>query len=302
MTNPSPSMVSTAVGTSRAPTVVLTKRRLFWRFVRTQPMAAAALLIIIAFVVLAALAPWVAPFGPTEQNRTAFQQPPGGQFLFGTDDLGRDVFSRVLYGARTSLLVSVITVVLSGTIGTAIGVVSGFFGGKWVDSLFQRVMDTVLAVPGLVLLLFIAAVLGPSIRNTIIALTFLIVPSFNRVARGEMLRIREEPYVEAARANGCSVARILFRHGLPNLFAPLVVVTTLLFAGVLIAESALSFLGIGTPPPTASWGRMLSEGTRFLEISPWMVVFPGGALTLAVLAFNLLGDGLRDFLDPRTRR
>src|SRR6185436_19150260 len=149
-------------------------------------------------------------------------------------------------------------------------------------------------VPGLVLQLFIAAVLGPSIRNTIIALTFLIVPSFNRVARGEMLRIREEPYVEAARANGCSVARILFRHGLPNLFAPLVVVTTLLFAGVLIAESALSFLGIGTPPPTASWGRMLSEGTRFLEISPWMVVFPGGALTLAVLAFNLLGDGLRD--------
>jgi ABC-type dipeptide/oligopeptide/nickel transport system permease subunit len=294
--------VSTTVGPSRAPTVVLTRRRLFWRFVRTQPMAAAALVIIVVFVILAALAPWVAPFGATEQNRTAFQQPPGGAFLFGTDDLGRDVFSRVLYGARTSLLISVITVLASGTIGTVIGVISGFFGGRWVDSLFQRIMDTVLAVPGLVLLLFIAAVLGPSIRNTIIALTFLIVPSFNRVARGEMLRIREEPYVEAARANGCSVARILFRHGLPNLFAPLVVVTTLLFAGVLIAESALSFLGIGTPPPTASWGRMLSEGTRFLEISPWMVVFPGGALTLAVLAFNLLGDGLRDFLDPRTRR
>jgi len=302
MTNVSPSPVSTTVGPSRAPTVVLTRRRLFWRFVRTQPMAAAALVIIVVFVVLAALAPWVAPFGATEQNRTAFQQPPGGAFLFGTDDLGRDVFSRVLYGARTSLLISVITVLASGTIGTVIGVISGFFGGRWVDSLFQRIMDTVLAVPGLVLLLFIAAVLGPSIRNTIIALTFLIVPSFNRVARGEMLRIREEPYVEAARANGCSVARILFRHGLPNLFAPLVVVTTLLFAGVLIAESALSFLGIGTPPPTASWGRMLSEGTRFLEISPWMVVFPGGALTLAVLAFNLLGDGLRDFLDPRTRR
>ena len=302
MTELSPSPVSTPVDTPRAPTVAPSRRSMFWRFVRTQPMAAAALLVIVAFVVLAALAPWVAPFGATEQNRTAFQQPPGAQFLFGTDDLGRDVFSRVLYGARTSLLISVITVVLSGTIGTAIGVVSGFFGGKWIDSLFQRVMDTVLSVPGLVLLLFIAAVLGPSIRNTIIALTFLIVPAFNRVARGEMLRIREEPYVEAARANGCSTARILFRHGLPNLFAPLVVVTTLLFAGVLIAESALSFLGIGTPPPTASWGRMLSEGTRFLEISPWMVIFPGGALTLAVLAFNLLGDGLRDFLDPRTRR
>jgi ABC-type dipeptide/oligopeptide/nickel transport system permease subunit len=157
-------------------------------------------------------------------------------------------------------------------------------------------------VPGLVLLLFLAAVLGPSIRNTIIALIILIVPAFSRVARGEMLRVREEPYVEAARANGCGTVRILVRHGLPNLFAPLIVVTSLLFAGVLIAESALSFLGIGTPPPTASWGRMLAEGTRYLEIAPWMVVFPGGALTLAVLAFNILGDGLRDFLDPRSRR
>jgi ABC-type dipeptide/oligopeptide/nickel transport system permease subunit len=192
--------------------------------------------------------------------------------------------------------------VISGAIGTTIGVVSGYFGGRWLDSLLQRVMDAVIAVPGLVLLLFIAAVLGPSIPNTIIALTILIVPAFNRLARGEMLRVREEPYVEAARANGAGVVRILVRHSLPNLFAPLTVVTTLLFAGVLIAESALSFLGIGTPPPTASWGRMLSEGTRFLEISPWMVVFPGGALTLAVLAFNLLGDGLRDFLDPRSRR
>lgn len=273
-----------------------------WEFVRTQPLATTAAVIILAFVVLAIFAPLIAPFGPTEQIRTAIQQPPGGRFLFGTDDLGRDVFSRVLYGARTSILISVATVVISGAIGTAIGVLSGYFGGRWLDSLMQRVMDAVIAVPGLVLLLFIAAVLGPSIRNTIIALTVLIVPAFNRVARGEMLRVREEPYVEAAHANGASTLRILVRHGMPNLFAPLVVVTSLLFAGVLIAESALSFLGIGTPPPTASWGRMLSEGTRFLEISPWMVVFPGGALTLAVLAFNVLGDGLRDFLDPRSRR
>lgn len=298
----SPSAVSTIVSTPPDTAVRAPRVRAFWRFVRTQPLAALALLIIVAFVVLSALAPVIAPFGPTEQNRTAIQQPPGGQFLMGTDDLGRDIFSRVLYGARTSLLVSVVTVLIAGTIGVAIGVVSGYFGGRWVDSLFQRVMDTLIAIPGLVLLLFIAALLGPSIRNTIIALTLLIIPSFNRVARGEMLRVREEPYVEAARANGCGVGRILIRHGLPNLFAPLIVVTSLLFAAVLIAESALSYLGIGTPPPTPSWGRMLSEGTRFLEISPWMVVFPGGALTLAVLAFNLLGDGLRDFLDPRSRR
>jgi ABC-type dipeptide/oligopeptide/nickel transport system permease subunit len=296
---------SAAPVTTKAPTTTsgVTRRpgRL-WLFLRTQPVAAVALLVILAFVVLAIFAPLIAPYGPTEQIRTAIQHPPDGQFLFGTDDLGRDVFSRVLYGARTSILISVTTVVISGTVGTAIGILSGYFGGRWLDSLLQRFMDAIIAVPGLVLLLFIAAVLGPSVRNTIVALTILIVPSFSRLARGEMLRVREEPYVEAARANGAGVLRILFRHGLPNLFAPLMVVTSLLFAGVLIAESALSFLGIGTPPPTASWGRMLSEGTRFLEISPWMVIFPGGALTLAVLAFNLLGDGLRDFLDPRSRR
>ena len=300
-----PSEVAPATIQGRSP------RQLFWMRFRQDKAALFGLCVVTILILLAVFAGVIAHLighGPNEvfqaemSDDYGIPKGPNSSFWFGADAASRDLFVRVLYGARTSLLISVVTVVLSGTIGTAIGVVSGFFGGKWVDSLFQRVMDTVLAVPGLVLLLFIAAVLGPSIRHTIIALTFLIVPSFNRVARGEMLRIREEPYVEAARANGCSVARILFRHGLPNLFAPLVVVTTLLFAGVLIAESALSFLGIGTPPPTASWGRMLSEGTRFLEISPWMVVFPGGALTLAVLAFNLLGDGLRDFLDPRTRR
>ena len=298
------SAVTTTITTpSTAPARSRTSPRArLWEFVRTQRMATIALLIIVLFVVASIFAPLLAPYGPTEQIRTAIRHAPDGRYWFGTDDLGRDIYSRVLYGARTSILISVTTVVVSGLIGTAIGVLSGYFGGRWLDSLLQRVMDAIIAVPGLVLLLFLAAVLGPSIRNTIIALVILIVPAFNRVARGEMLRVREEPYVEAARANGCGIVRILVRHGLPNLFAPLIVVTSLLFAGVLIAESALSFLGIGTPPPTASWGRMLSEGTRYLEISPWMVVFPGGALTIAVLAFNVLGDGLRDFLDPRSRR
>ncbi|GGK74758.1 ABC transporter permease [Mangrovihabitans endophyticus] len=288
---------TTVPGTVRRPA-----GRALWRFVREQPFAAAALAVIVVLVLLSVLAPLITPFGPTEQNRSAIQQPPGGRFLMGTDDLGRDVFTRVLYGARTSMLVSVVTVVAGGAVGVAIGIVSGYFGGRWADSLFQRIMDTLMAIPGLVLLLFIAALLGPSIRNSIIALSLLVIPAVNRVARAEMLRIREEPYVDAARANGCGLPRILIRHGLPNLFAPLMVIASLLFAGVLIAESALSYLGVGTPPPTASWGRMLSEGTKFLEIAPWMVVFPGGALTLAVLAFNLLGDGLRDFLDPKHRR
>jgi len=167
---------------------------------------------------------------------------------------------------------------------------------------FQRIMDTLMAIPGLVLLLFIAALLGASVRNTIIALSLLVIPAFNRVARGEMLRIREEPYVEAAKVNGCSTFRILVKHGLPNQAAPLMVIASLMFAIVIIAEASLSFLGIGTPPPTASWGLMLSDGRQYMETAPWMVVYPGAVLTVAVLAFNLLGDALRDFLDPKRSR
>jgi peptide/nickel transport system permease protein len=286
----------------RVPVARTARRRGLRQLVRTQPLGALALVLIAVFVLAAILAPVLAPYDPVAQQREFFQQPPSGQFLMGTDDLGRDIFSRVLYGARTSLLVSVATLAAGGAIGIAIGVLSGYYGGSWIDTVLQRVMDTLMAIPGIVLLLFVAALLGPSVRNTIIALSLLVVPSFNRVSRGEMLRIREELYIESARASGCSTWRILRRHGLPNLLAPLLVVTSLLFAIVIIAESALSFLGIGTPPPTPSWGAMLSEGSRYLEIAPWMVVFPGGILTVAVLAFNLLGDALRDLFDPKQIR
>ncbi|MCL3838251.1 ABC transporter permease [Aeromicrobium duanguangcaii] len=281
---------------------VLTPRRGILRYFKEQPLGAAAAIIIVVFVALAALAPWLAPYNPLAQSRDEIMVPPGGGHLMGTDELGRDVLSRVMYGARTSLLISVATLAIGGLIGLVLGIVSGYFGGTWIDTVIQRVMDSLMAVPSIVLLLFVAALLGPSIRNTILALALLVVPAFNRVSRGEMLRIREETYVEAARAVGCSTPRILFRYGLPNLMAPLFVVTSLLFAIVLIAESALSFLGIGTPPPTPSWGRMLSEASRQLEIAPWMALFPGLALSLSVLAFNLLGDALRDFLDPKQRR
>jgi peptide/nickel transport system permease protein len=269
------------------------------RMLRTQPLGVVAFLAILLFVGAAAFAPWIAPFDPSEQHRDAFMQLPGGPYLMGTDDLGRDIFSRVLYGARTSLLVAVCTLLAGGAIGLAIGVVSGYYAGGWVDTLLQRVMDTLMAIPGIVLLLFVAALLGASIVNTVIALTLLVIPTFNRVSRGEMLRIREELYVESARASGCSTWRILRRHGLPNLMAPMLVIGSLTFAIIIIAESALSFLGIGTPPPTPSWGAMLSSGVPYMEIAPWIVVFPGGALTVAVLAFNLLGDSLRDFFDPK---
>ena len=272
------------------------------RFAKEQPFGAIALLLIAFFVFMAIFSPWLAPYDPLEQDRVNIMVPPSGTHLNGTDDLGRDVFSRTMAGARTSLLISVLTLALGGLVGLVFGILSGYFGGTWIDNVIQRVMDTLMAIPSIVLLLFVAALLGPSVRNSVIALSLLVVPSFNRVTRGEMLRVREEPYVEAARAIGCSTWRILFRHGLPNLMAPLFVITSLLFAIVLIAESALSFLGIGTPPPTPSWGRMLSEGSSYLEIAPWIALFPGIALSVSVLAFNLLGDAMRDFLDPKQRR
>ncbi|MEU4452652.1 ABC transporter permease [Nocardioides sp. NPDC023903] len=273
------------------------------RFTREQPLGAIALFLITLFVVVAVLAPWIAPYDPLAQDRVNILTAPGvGGHLAGTDELGRDVLSRSLYGARTSLLIAVATLALGGAIGLVIGVVSGYFGGTWIDSVLQRIMDALMAIPSIVLLLFVAALLGPSVRNTVIALSLLVIPSINRVARGEMLRIREEPYVEAARSVGCGTPRILLRYGLPNLMAPLFVMGSLLFAVILIAESALSFLGIGTPPPTPSWGRMLSEGRSQLEIAPWMTVVPGLILSVSVLAFNLLGDAMRDFLDPKQRR
>ncbi|WP_375001519.1 ABC transporter permease [Aeromicrobium sp. CTD01-1L150] len=285
-----------------ATAVAPAQRRGPLRLLREQPFGAVAAMVILVFVVLAAVAPLITPYSPLEQSRGAVMVPPGPDHLMGTDELGRDVLSRTLYGARTSLLISVATLALGGLVGIVFGIVSGYFGGTWIDSVIQRVMDSLMAVPSIVLLLFVASLLGPSVRNTILALALLVIPAFNRVSRGEMLRIREETYVEAAKAVGCSTPHILRRYGLPNLMAPLFVVTSLLFAIVLIAESALSFLGIGTPPPTPSWGRMLSEASRQLEIAPWMALFPGLALSVSVLAFNLLGDALRDFFDPRQRR
>ncbi|GAA0899162.1 ABC transporter permease [Pseudonocardia zijingensis] len=270
-------------------------------FVRAQPLGAVALVLIVVFVLAAVLAPWLAPHDPLEQFRRNILEEPSAQFPLGTDDLGRDVLSRTIHGARTSLLIGVATTGISLVLGTAIGVVSGYFG-RAVDVVIQRVMDAVQAIPGIVLLLFIAVILGPSVRNTVIALTVVITPSFNRIARGETLRIRQERYVEAARATGASTPRILALHVLPNMFAPVFTLGSLIFAGVIIAESALSFLGIGAPPPTPSWGAMLSEGVRYVERAPWIILVPAALLSLAVFSFNLLGDALRDHLDPRLQR
>ncbi|MBP6996631.1 MAG: ABC transporter permease [Phycicoccus sp.] len=277
-------------------------RRGLVTFFKEEPLGFLAFVLISLFVILGVFAPWVAPHDPLLQDRAAFMQPPSSTYWFGTDALGRDILSRSIYGARTSLVVAVLTIVLGGFIGVVVGMVSGLFAGTWVDTVLQRLMDALMSIPALVLLLFVAALLGPSMRNTVIALSLLAIPSFNRVTRAEMLRIRAEAYFEAAHAVGASTWRLLTRYGLPNLMPALLVLSSLLFAIVLIAEASLSFLGIGTPPPAPSWGRMLSEGSRFLDTAPWIAIFPGLVLSVSVLAFNLLGDALRDFLDPRQRR
>jgi len=270
----------------------------FKRFIVTQPIGTISAAFILLVVLVALFAPIIVPYDPVAQNRDAFLAAPSAQHIMGTDDLGRDVFSRIVHGSRISLLVGFTSVLFSMIFGIVIGVISGYFGG-FVDMVLQRLMDAVMAIPALILALFIAALLGPAIENVIIALVVIETPRFARIVRSEMLRIRETNYVEASRSVGSSVIRIITRHAIPNMGAPIIVLASLAFGQSIIAEASLSFLGIGTPPPHPSWGLMLSGASRFMENAPWLVLFPGLALALCVLAFNLLGDAIRDFLDPK---
>ncbi|MBB4930433.1 ABC-type dipeptide/oligopeptide/nickel transport system permease subunit [Lipingzhangella halophila] len=271
------------------------------RFARTQKLGTTAGLFIVLLILLAAFAAVVAPFEPTEQNRHAFLAAPGVGNWLGTDDLGRDLLSRIIHGARISLYVGTVTVAVSLFLGVLIGLVAGYIGGA-VDGALQALIDAILSIPPIVLALFVASLLGPSISNVIIALVIVTTPRFARVARGEMQRVKSEDYIEAAVVLGASRARVMLRHGLPNMVPALTVVASLGFGNIIIAEAALSFLGIGTPPPEPSWGLMLSQGMMYFELAPWIVIFPGVAISLAVLSFNLFGDALRDFLDPKLIR
>lgn len=268
------------------------------RFIVTQPIGTLSIVFILMVVLIALFAPLIAPYDPVSQNRDAILSSPNANHIMGTDDLGRDVLSRIIHGSRVSLLVGFATVIFSMMFGILFGVVSGYFGGV-IDMAIQRIMDAVMSIPSLILALFIAALLGPSIQNVIIALIIIETPRFARIVRGEMLRIRETNYVEASRSIGSSVFRIIWKHAIPNMGAPIIVLVSLVFGQSIIAEASLSFLGIGTPPPNPSWGLMLSDASRFMETAPWLVLFPGLVLALCVLAFNLLGDALRDFLDPK---
>jgi peptide/nickel transport system permease protein len=271
------------------------------RFMKTQPLGVAALAIIVLFLLVAVFAPWIAPYDPVAQDRRAFLMGPDSTHWFGTDVLGRDVMSRIIYGARISLYVGAITTVLSFVLGGALGTAAGYIGGK-VDAAVQAMIDALLCIPPLVLALFIVALLGQSVRNVVVALTILSVPRMARIARGEMQRIKSLDYIESTTALGGGAMRIMILHGFPNMLPSLIVVASLGFGNAIVAEAALSFLGLGTPPPNPSWGLMLSEGASYFEIAPWLVIFPGAAISLLVLAFNLFGDTLRDFLDPKLVR
>jgi peptide/nickel transport system permease protein len=257
------------------------------------------LLVVVLMAALALLAPWLAPFDPLATSFAAVRRAPDGANWFGTDEVGRDLLSRVIWGGRASLAAGVISVTIAVGVGVPLGMLAGYVGGA-VDAVVSRVTDAMLAIPFLILAIALAAFLGPSLGNAMIAIGITATPIFVRLARGQVLAVRAEDYVEAARAVGNPPARILLRHILPNILPPVIVQATLAIAAAIIAEASLSFLGLGQQPPAPSWGSMLNTAQRFLTQAPWMAVFPGLAIFVTVLAFNLLGDGLRDALDPKS--
>ena len=273
-------------------------RRLLFPILR-NPLGLSGLLLVLTLVVVGSLAPFIAPFGENESAGVPFQDPSWGH-PFGTDQFGRDIMSRVMFGARISLAVGFLSVIGGTLVGTTIGMVSGYVGG-WVDNLIQRAGDTVMAFPALILLLIIISVLGPSINNVVIVIGVSIVPGVSRVIRGAVLAEKQNQYIEAAQATGASSVRILFRHLAPNVAPLAIVIATTLLAGAILAEAALSFLGLGVPPPNPSWGADVNLARNAFPIHIWWAFFPGLAIALTVLGFNFLGDALRDILDPRLR-
>src|SRR5450432_147028 len=268
-------------------------RRLFAR-----KGAVVGLAVIGSFIVLAVFAPWIVPYDPIATSWSLVRKPPSALHWFGTDDLGRDTFGRVIYGARASLVAGAISVGIALGIGVPFGLLSGYRGG-FIDALISRITDAMLACPFLILAIALAAFLGPSLTNAMIAIGIAATPIFIRLTRGQVLAVKVEDYIEAARAVGNSHLRIALRHVLPNIVAPLIVQATLAIAAAVIAEASLSFLGLGQQPPAPSWGSMLNTAKNYIDNAPWMSVWPGLSIFLMVLSFNLLGDGLRDAFDPR---
>ena len=270
-------------------------------FIRRYPLGAAGALIMGIFLFAAAFAPWLTVYDPLSTNAAASLAKPGMAHWLGCDFMGRDVYSRIMYGARISLMVSIGSMLLGSGIGVTVGLLSGYLLG-WFDLITQRILEMMQALPLLVMAIIMAAALGPSLPNTIVAIAIPLVPYVARVIRSSTLTLREQPFVEAAKAIGMSEMRIAIRHVLPNTVSPLIVLATAQLGSAILVEATLSFLGLGVPEPHPSWGRMLSESAaEYVRTAPWLVVFPGLAISFVVFGTNLLGDALRDLLDPRQR-
>jgi peptide/nickel transport system permease protein len=276
----------------------VTPQRRAWRRLLRRGGALFGLAVVAFFLLLALFAPWIAPYDPLATSWSAVRAAPSAAHWFGADELGRDVLSRIVWGTRASILAGLVSVSISLALGVPIGMAAGYLG-RWVDGLISRVTDAMLACPFLILAIALAAFLGPSLTNAMIAIGISATPVFIRLTRAQVLAAKSEDYVEAARALGNPHLRIALRHILPNIVAPLIVQATLAIAAAVIAEASLSFLGLGQQPPAPSWGSMLNTARNYVDQAPWMAIWPGVSIFLLVLSFNLLGDGLRDALDPR---
>ncbi|MDI7247670.1 MAG: ABC transporter permease [Bacillota bacterium] len=272
-----------------------------WRRLIRNRSAVAGGILVFVLAIIAVAAPLVAPYDPLAPSLEDRLSPPSAAHWLGTDDLGRDILSRIIFGARVSLQVGILAVALALVAGTFLGIVAGYYGGR-ADNLIMRVMDVMLAFPSVLLAIAIVAIMGPSLGNAMIAIGIVSIPVYARIVRSSTLQVKANEYVEAARALGSSDARVIFRHVLPNCMAPLIVQGTLGVATAILDAAGLSFLGLGAQPPTPEWGAMLSGGRAFLRIAPWVTAFPGIAIVLLVMGFNMFGDGLRDALDPRLKR
>lgn len=284
---------------TEAPPQVSEARRIF-KVMSSRWVVVFGAVIILALIVTAAFAPWIAPYDPIKPDLSITLQQPSHDHLLGTDSLGRDVLSRIIHGARVALWVGVIAITIAGVIGMSLGLAAGYFG-RWINNIIMRIMDAMMAIPPLPLSLAIAALLGGGLRNVMISVGISLVPTYCRLMCGQVLSIKESDYVTAAVVSGASDARIMLRHLLPNSFPPLLVLITLNMGIAILAEASLSFLGIGISPPAAAWGAMVSNGYRYLLTNPILSFMPGVAVMLVVLSFNMVGDGLRDALDPRLR-
>lgn len=265
-----------------------------------QPSAQLGLVLVVVYVTVALFAAFLAPYSPIEQHPKDRLQEPSSSYVLGTDEFGRDILSRLMHGATNSLRVALVSVTIACILGTGLGMIAGYAGGLF-DNIIMRVMDLFFAFPAILLALSIVAALGPGANNTILAISVVYTPIFARVARGPVLSIKVMEFVQAAKSIGSRHPRILLRHILPNTIAPVIVQVSLALSWAMLTEAGLSFLGLGTIPPAPSWGSMLSESRKLMELAPWMAISPGLAIMLGVLGFNLLGDGLRDALDPRMR-